>query len=279
MRAAANGRVCAGGCASGREVVPSSRARGLARPEPERYNRAAEMDVAPSSKPGNSRARVRVSALTLLALVLGVSAVTACGGKPNGPEETLEAYRSALASADYAAAYDMMSSDFRERHSRDEFVRMMKENPKEVADTAAQLGRTRESVVIQAELRYGLGERMRLVREGGGWRLSSNPIEFYSQDSPRDALRSFVRAYRLERWDIMLRFVPNQYRERMNEETLRRQFAGDQAEEMAERMKALEANIDAPITDKGDEARMPYGDRHEVRFMREDGLWKLQDLD
>jgi hypothetical protein len=202
-----------------------------------------------------------------------------CGGKAQGPEDTLEAYRTALASKDYAAAYDMMSSDFRHRHSREEFVRMMKENPKEVADTAEQLGRTRESVAIHAELRYGLGERMSLVREGGGWRLATNPIEFYSQDTPRDALRSFVRAHRLKRWDIMLRFVPNQYRERMSEDTLRRQFEGEQAEEMSERMKALEANIDAPITDKGDEARMPYGDRHEVRFVREDGLWKLQDLD
>jgi hypothetical protein len=247
----------------------------LAHPARERYNRAAEMDMARSSKAGSYRARV----FTLLALLVTASVVAACGGKPHGPEGTLEAYRVALASKDYAAAYDMMSSDFRDRHSREAFVRMMKENPREVADTAEQLARARESVVIQAELRYGLDERMRLVREGGGWRLLTNPIEFYSQDTARDALRSFVRAYRLERWDIMLRFVPNQYRERMTEDTLRRQFKGEQVEEMAERMKALEANIDAPISDKGDEARMPYGDRHEVMFVREDGLWKLQDLD
>jgi hypothetical protein len=243
---------------------------------PGRYNRAAEMDTPPTRNARNLRAR---AGRAVLALLVVASVAPGCGGKPPGPEGTLETYRAALASKDYAAAYDLMSSDFRDRHSRDEFVRMMKENPREVADTAEQLGRNRESVVIHAELRYGLGERMRLVREGGGWRLQTNPIEFYSQDTPRDALRSFVRAHRLKRWDVLLRFVPNQYRERMSEDTLRRQFEGEQAEEMAERMKALEANIDAPITDKGDEARMPYGDRHEVRFVREDGLWKLQDLD
>jgi hypothetical protein len=213
------------------------------------------------------------------ALLVLASACAGCGGKARGPEETLDEYRTALANKDYAAAYEMMSSEFRERHSREEFVRMMKENPKEVAETVDQLGRAGASVVIHAELRYGSGERMRLLREGGGWHVATNPIQFYSQATARDALRSFLRAYRLKRWDIMLRFVPNQYRERMNADTLRRQFEGEDAAEMSERMKALEANIDAPISDKGDEARMPYGDRHEVTFVREDGLWKLQDLD
>jgi hypothetical protein len=253
--------------------------REVARPERERYNRALIMAMARSSKADDAGWPARGWMTGLLGLLVAASVSIGCGGKAQGPEATLDAYRTALASKDYAAAYDLMSSDFRERHSRDEFVRMMKENPKEVADTVDQLGRTRESMVIQAELRYGLGERLRLMREGGGWRLATNPIEFYSQATARDALRSFLRAYRLKRWDIMLRFVPNQYRERMNEDTLRRQFDGEQAGEMAERMKALEANIEAPITDKGDEARMPYGDRHEVTFVREDGLWKLQDLD
>ena len=229
---------------------------------------------------GTFMGRTRGAARWLLcALFVLASAGAGCGGKARGPEETLDEYRTALGNKDYAAAYEMMSSEFRERHSREEFIRMMKESPKEVAETVTQLGRARTSVVIQAELRYGPGERMRLLREGGSWHVATNPIQFYSQATARDALRSFLRAYRLKRWDIMLRFVPNQYRERMNADTLRRQFEGEDAAEMSERMKALEANVEAPITDKGDEARMPYGDRHEVMFVREDGLWKLQDLD
>lgn len=216
-------------------------------------------------------------AVLAVSVMLGV--LGGCGPKPQGPEATLDAYRAALARADYASAYDMMSADFRDRHSRDEFVRMMTQSPREVTETVDQLGRSRTAVEIRAELRYGPGDHMRLVREGGGWRVATNPIQFYSQDTPRDTLRSFLRAYRLQRWDVMLRFIPNPYRERMNEDLLRRQFEGEHQDEMAERMKALEANIDAPITDKGDEARMPYGDRHEVIFVREDGVWKIQDLD
>jgi len=88
-----------------------------------------------------------------------------------------------------------------------------------------------------------------------------------------------VRAYRLRRWDVMLRFVPAKYREHMDVDKLREQFEGVHREELATMMNMLEANLDEPIEDKGNEARMPYGDRYEVKFVREDGLWRIQDLD
>ena len=44
-------------------------------------------------------------------------------------------------------------------------------------------------------------------------------------------------------------------------------------------MNTLEANVDEPITEHGNDARMSYGDRFEVKFVKEDGVWKLKDLD
>ena len=61
---------------------------------------------------------------------------------------------------------------------------------------------------------------MRLIQEGGQWRIATNPLGFYDQSTPKAALRSFIRAYRLERWDVMLRFVPNSYREKMTKEKM-----------------------------------------------------------
>ncbi|ACY16467.1 hypothetical protein Hoch_3968 [Haliangium ochraceum DSM 14365] len=215
-----------------------------------------------------------LAGLLMLALLGG-----GCGGAGQGPEATLDAYRTALVNKEYGTAYELMSAEFRARHTRQEFEQMVADNADEVRDTVAQLGRGRESVTVQAEVRYGLGEELRMRREADEWRLVSNPLEFYSQATPRDALRSFLRAYRLERWGIMLRFVPERYRERMDAEVLAQQFQGERSEDSAELMRALEANIDAPITDKGDEARMPYGDRHEVTFVREGGQWKILDFD
>lgn len=216
--------------------------------------------------------RLIVSMIFLAALV----GISGCGARSKGPAATLDQYRAALERKDFAAAYGMMSERFRSQHSREEFIRMMEENPGEVTDTVTALGRARQEVEIAAELDYGHGEQLRLVHEGEQWRIATNPIQFYSQATPRDALRSFVRAYRLGRWEIMLRFVPNRYRERMDADELRQQF---QNEEVVLMMKTLETNIEEPITEQGNEARMPYSERSEVKLVREDGVWKILDMD
>jgi hypothetical protein len=215
----------------------------------------------------------------LLALVgLGAAAI-ACGGRQSGPVSTLHSYSAALRARDYSAAYDMMSESFQAKHSREDFIRMMKESEDEAARTAQLLSSQSKEVEISAEFTFGLGDTMRLVQEDGEWRVASNPLEFYSQATPREALRSFVRAYTLKRWDVMLRFVPTKYRERMNIQKMREQFQGGRREEIETMMNMIRANLDEPITDKGNEARMPYGDRFEVSFVLEEGKWKIQDLD
>ena len=40
----------------------------------------------------------------------------------------------------------------------------------------------------------------------------------------------------------------------------------------------LKANLDNHIEQQGDSARMPFGDRYEVKFKREEGVWKIEDL-
>jgi hypothetical protein len=218
-----------------------------------------------------------ISPFSLLVFA-ALAMMLACGSPPTGPNATLQAYSKALKKRDYGAAYELMSSRFRDEHSKEEFVRMMRDNTTEAADTASRLRATPVEIAITAQVHYGFGDELYLIREGGTWRMASNPIEFYSQATPRDALRSFVRAYRLKRWELMLRFVPNEYRERMDADKLRSQFEGESKEDVEVMMRVLEANMDEPITNKGDEARMPYGDSFEVQFRREDGLWKIHDI-
>ena len=225
------------------------------------------------NRSGMTRLGAALTSAALAALLSG------CGPRQAGPVSALHDYSAALRAHDYSAAYDLMSEGFQAKHSREDFVRMMKESGPEVAQTAQMLSSQHKSVDVTAEFNFGIGDTMRLVQEDGEWRIASNPMAFYGQGSPREALRSFVRAYSLRRWDVMLRFVPTKYRERMSVAKMRAQFEGDHREELDSMMNMIQANLDQPIVDKGTEARMPYGDRFEVKFVLEDGRWKIQDLD
>lgn len=220
-----------------------------------------------------------VGRASVLAAVVALG-LAACGGPRAAPTGTLDRYASALKARNYDAAYDLMSSGFRAQVSKDEFVRMMRDNPREVSDTASRLTGKKSRIEVTAELTYGLGDTLHLVHESGAWRIAENPLAFYDQSTPRAALRSFLRAYRLERWDVMLRFVPKAYAELMNADKMKSQFAGqERKEEMSQLMNMLEANLDEPIDEQGNEARMRYGAGFEVKFVREDGRWRLRDLD
>lgn len=210
-----------------------------------------------------------------LACLLAAAACT----RSTGPTQALDAYGSALAAKDYGRAYELMSASFRAKVSREDYARMMRDNPREVAETAERLRGKRGAVEVSAEFEYGLGDAMRLVQEDGQWRIATNPLAFYDQTSPKAALRSFIRAYRLERWDVMLRFVPSAYREKMDAPKMKEQFTGPSREQMETLINTLEAHVDEPIIERGNDARMIYGDRFTVQFVKEDTAWKLKDLD
>jgi hypothetical protein len=204
--------------------------------------------------------------------------LAACGGN-KGPSQTLDNYGRALKNRDFGKAYDLMSSSYRGKVSREDYIRMMRDNVREVDETADRLRGKKGSMEVSAEFEYGLGDKMLLVQEDGRWKIATNPLAFYDQSTPRNALRSFLRAYRLERWDVMLRFVPNSYREKMDVAKMKAQFSGPSREQMENLVNTIEANVDEPIIERGNDARMSYGDRFTVQFVKEDGAWKLKDLD
>lgn len=207
--------------------------------------------------------------------------LAACGASPaRQPLAAVDAYAAALRAGDYGGAYDLMSARYRREHSRDDFARMMKDSPQEVKQTASRLTSSNRRVDVAARFVYDdLRDELPLVLEDGGWKIASDPLEFYPQDTPGHALRSFVRAVELKRYDVVLKFVPNRWRQEMNEAKVREQFEGEKRDEVVQMMRLLSANLENPIEQEGDKARMPYGERFEVKFVREDGVWKVSDPD
>ena len=216
--------------------------------------------------------------------VFGFSALlllgsAACPHQATTPRTTLKAYIVALESGDFARAYSLMSKAFRKEYDRDEFIAHHKRNPGEVKKNLGELKHGPAQIVVKAQYQYGEGNKLSLIREGGAWKLSLDPVTFYSQRTPRDALRSFVRAMERRRYRILLRFVPNQWRKVMGLQDIQRLFHKNQIEASRQLIRNLKANLGNKIDIKGDEAYMLYGDSFKVEFIREDGVWKIVDAD
>ncbi|MCK5796161.1 MAG: hypothetical protein KAI47_03205 [Deltaproteobacteria bacterium] len=219
--------------------------------------------------------------LWLFGVLLGLGHL-ACA-KPRAsvikPEDTLRAYARALEKGRYDEAYALMSGTFRKRHTKQEFARWLQADPKERLRLVARLRGRAAKTEIHAVLKLAEGEKLALRVEKGAWHLIAAPLDFYSQKTPRSALRSFIRAVAHRRYAIVLRFVPAKWASVMTVEKIRAMWEGKKRAEVELLLKELKENIEAPIVVTGSSAKMPYGIDKRVRFVREEGRWKVEDPD
>jgi hypothetical protein len=217
---------------------------------------------------------------TGLLIVLGLFSPGCPSATPaSSPESVLNEYADAVQSGALDRAYSLMSLPYRKRYDKKDFIRMLQENPAEVKSLAQQLKVKAQQVEMEAQLEFGENETLKLVVENGAWKVATDPLDFYSQRTPAEALRSFVRALERRRYNIVLRFVPSKWADTMTVEKLRREWEGEKKDEVATLIKNLKANFNAPIHQSGNTATMPYGEKLEVRFLLEDGVWKVEDPD
>lgn len=200
-------------------------------------------------------------------------------GPSTDPEGTVAAFAAALRAGRYEDAYDMMSKSYRRRVPLEEFRRHLRGNPEEAREAADALSSPDGPAEEIATVTYADGERIEMVREDDRWRIATNIVDFYDQSSPRAALRSFVRAMERERYDVVMRMVPEADLEGMSEDRMREAWAGENREEIERLIANLRAHLDNPIEQVGDRATMPYGERYTAVLVREDGRWKVEDPD
>ena len=221
----------------------------------------------------------KLALLVPWALLLAACATAGKAPSRRTPEDVVGAYVAALKAGQYQTAYDLTSTEFRKRHSKKTFTRLLKENPAALKQSLKQLQGTSRTTRVKALMEFGQGEALKLEVEQGKWRIASDPTNFYGQRSPEEALRSFVRAIESRRYDIVLKFVPAKWAEAMTVAKLKKQWEGTKQNEVKAMIKRLKDNLNSPIHKSGDRANMPYGDKFEVRFIRESGVWKIEDPD
>jgi hypothetical protein len=212
-------------------------------------------------------------------LVVAVLAAGCASTRP-GPNETINAYTQALRENRYTDAYRMLSADTRRSVPYEDFERIARERPEEVRETVRWLDQVDPNAPVTARMELASGESIVLLQENGQWRLDPAVLEFYGQHTPRQTLRSFVRALERRRYDVLLRFVPRRLATGLTAETLRQAWErGAEADDVQRMLTNLRASLERPIEVIGDRATMQYGPtgRYIAQMIREDGVWKIED--
>jgi hypothetical protein len=202
--------------------------------------------------------------------------VASCAQRAAAPAGAIEAYAAAIERKDYGAAYGLMSAAYRQQVSLADFRRAMERDATELAADAKALRETADRWNGRVTVSVPGDERVALSREGGGWHLDAPPLDPYGQATPRAALRSFVRAVENHRYDVLLRLAPTRFRSALTPEKLRAFWEGSAGAPERAFLRELRLNLYARIAEEGDEAFMTYGTGRQVRFVREEGLWRIE---
>lgn len=215
-----------------------------------------------------------------LFLAAVASVLVACGGAyaDHTPEDAVASLSAALARGDVEGAYALMSSGYRAEVSLEQF-RAMFADEAEIAHTAERLAHRDGPAEEEAVVQVASHETLELRREGDGWRLTTDVIDWYGQRTPRQAARSFVRAIEARRWDVLLRLLPAADREGLTEEGLRAMLAGEGEEALDHLAAALRAALDDDFEEHGERAVLPYGERFRMELVREGDTWHVADPD
>jgi hypothetical protein len=216
---------------------------------------------------------------------LFVALAGCASASPNNPRAALDAYADALEQGRTKEAYALLSDDAKRSFPYEAFERMVRENPKEVKAIAEALARPSSAPLVTATVTAPNGESLLLVYEDGGWKIDRSAVDLYSQATPEAAVVAFIRAYENKRYDVLMRFVPDEAKRAdasgppLDAERLRKAWEGDQKEEMDRLTEALRAALPtAKFELIGDRATMAYGAGGTVELLREQGLWKIEEF-
>lgn len=117
------------------------------------------------------------------------------------------------------------------------------------------------------------------VWTGRAWLFAEDPTLVYDQSNPRAALRSLVRASRLQRWDVLLGLAPERYRLGLSEDDLRRAWSeGEYASALQAARDRLVRHLAEPIVSDAHEAVLDLGDGESAHLEREGTRWVVVDF-
>jgi hypothetical protein len=218
----------------------------------------------------------------LIYVFLGVlvsALVGACGlpGRRAQPAAVLAQYAAALQKGDATRAYALVDAEDRATLDPTAYAARLARDAREARELGDRIARAPAPRVF-ARVTLEDGTELTLERGPDGFRVSDAVSRYYAQETPRAALLSFIRAVEHERWDVVLALMPAAEREGLDAALLGKQLL-ERREELTRTVARLAVSRNEPIEVVGDRATMPYRESFTARFVREEGLWKLEDPD
>jgi hypothetical protein len=216
----------------------------------------------------------------LIAASSALTLASACASqRANDPASVLHAYARALDDGRADEAYRYLSDEARRGISLEAFRRMVKDDPEGVKEIARALQRPTAAPVITATVTSPSGQELNLLLEDGKWRIDASTIDLYAQDTPRHAVQGFIRAVEHKRYDIVMRYVPDEHKEGLDAAKLQSAWEGHEKQEIEQVLAGLKQALpSSTIEETGERATMPYG-AGAMQLVREHGLWKIENFD
>jgi hypothetical protein len=215
----------------------------------------------------------------MLVVAWATSSIACAAQHGNDPASVLHAYAHALEEGRAEDAYRYLSDEARRGISLEAFRRMVKDDPEGVKEIAHALERPTAAPVVTATVTSPSGQELDLVLEDGKWRVDVSTIDLYAQDTPRHAVQGFIRAVEHKRYDIVMRYVPDEHKEGLDAAKLQSAWEGHEKQEIEQVLAGLKQALpSSTIEETGERATMPYG-AGAMQLVREHGLWKIENFD
>lgn len=218
-----------------------------------------------------------------VAALAGTASSVGCGaGLSQTPKATVRAYAQAVSDGRADDAYAMLSTSAKATITPEAFRKLVKENRAEALELGKSLGREPSDPQVTSTVVLDDGEVVTMVLEDGKWRVDGAALEFYGQATPRQAVRGFVRAFLRtpRRYDVLIKYIPESHKEGLDEKKLALAWGdGPEGKRVLQLVESVrEALPTATFEETGDRAMMQFSTTASVTLVREQGLWKIEDM-
>ena len=218
----------------------------------------------------DTRGRARLGPLAL-SLVMASPALSGCGGQARALVHSSGDLGKAVRRGDRDQINEHVLPATRSRVDYDELLASE-------ADWDGRLARP-TGARPEALIYLGNDEVVEAIWTDRGWRFATDPTDYFGQSTPREALRSLVRASREGRWDVMLDLAPRRYRMGLSAKDLEQAWTeGPQAQALGEARDRLADRLAGTIRADAHQAILDLGDGEFARLEREKDRWVVVDF-